>query len=568
MPVSTPIRSHLISLLRRFAPAFVDEPQTAGLLADATNWFSVPGGNVLLRQGDASNTILIVVSGLFEVGIETPGSEPRIVGRLGAGEVIGEMGCITGEPRGATVRALRTSEVLEINWSDIEGAARQSPGILVSICRTVVERMARVQSGRPPTFRPSTFAIIRLGSTVNEQQFAENFTSALSRYGDVFLVTPETGRPMTSDDLNQVEKAHTFVVYLADTSDSSWTRRCMREADIVLVLAGGAEAPQSLHEMANGIGPNIPIVLVLTWNSNAQPSNTAAWINAIGASKHYHVRDRAHIARIARLLTGNGFGLVLSGGGARGLAHLGVARALKENGIEIDVIMGTSIGAIIGAGIALEWDKEFLEGKIREFIRVPPLMDITIPRNSILAGRNMRKSLERWFGHTQIEDMPIPYSCISTNVTTGSLGVHRSGDLKTWIRASAAIPGVFPPVIVGGSLHVDGGVLNNMPADKIRENGAGFVLGVDVGDDYVPKDASQNPVEHSIRLLELLVRVGSIGDGALSIARRKHCDLLLVPPVSDIGVLNFGAYRRAIDAGFSVTVARIGEISNSFRAAP
>lgn len=568
MQASDFIQDHVAATLRRLAPTLVSGPESAELLAGAARWFSIPGGNVVFRKSDPSNTVFLVISGLIAVVMNGPDGGERIISRLGPGEVFGEMGCITGQPRTATVRAIRSSEVLEITLSDVQRISARDPGILLSICRTVVNRLALAQDGRSATFQPSTFAIITAGDGGDEQQFAESFKEALEKFGIAFLMTPAAGQGTTSDDLNRIEKAHKYVVYLTDKNNPSWTNRCIGQADMVLVYARGGQLPQPLYKTGIAIGPDIPIVLILEWAPHVQPHNTAEWIRATGASRHYHVRSVANVRRVARLLTGNGFGLVLSGGGARGLAHIGVGHALKENGIEIDVVMGTSIGAIIGSGIALEWDQEFMHEKIRQFISLSPLWDVAIPRTSILAGRNIRRSLNRWFGELRIEDMPTPYACISTNLSAGVLAVHKSGDLKTWITASAALPGIFPPVEVDGQLHVDGGVLNNMPADKIREAGAGFVLGIDVGADAVPASNLPNSVETKLNLLELLVRVGSIGDGALASTRRKHCDVLIIPNVSSVGLLNFKAYKQAIEAGFSATVERMAEISKAIPVPP
>jgi NTE family protein len=408
MQAADPIQDHLATTLRALAPALVPGPDSAVLLAEAARWFSLAGGDTLFRQGTPSDTIFVVISGLLAAVMESPGQKERIIGRVGAGEVVGEMGCITGQPRTATVRALRSSEVLEISWSDIQRLAAKDPGIVLSICRTVVERMARAQEGTLPSFQPSTFAIVPLGEGTNERHFAEQFREALSTYGSTFLMTQDAGRNATSDELNRIEKAHDYVVYLADRSSPFWINRCLRQADIIVALGNGNQPARGVSSGEVAVGRDIPIVLVLQWDPGQEPNGTAAWLRATGASRHFHVRAPTHVRRVARMLTGNGFGLVLSGGGARGLAHLGVVQALRENGIEIDSVVGTSIGAIIGSAIAREWDRETMHQKIYEFIRVSPLWDLTFPRTSILAGRNVRRSFKRWFEDLQIEDMPTP----------------------------------------------------------------------------------------------------------------------------------------------------------------
>lgn len=552
-------------MLRRLAPDFIREPGAAELVAGAVRWFSIPGGTNLMQKGDPSDSICIVANGLLGVVIDTPAGGESMIAKLGPGEVVGEMGCITGEPRSATVRALRSSEILEITWADIERVAMKDPGVLRSICRTVVQRMVRAQEGRLPTFRPSTFALVALGDAVDGRGFAERFKDALSTVGNAFLVTREEYQNATTDEVNQIEKAHDYVIYFAEESRPSWINRCVRQADAVLALGKGGQPPRQIPGAKAIVGPNTSVILILDWESGLQPTNTGAWMEAVGASRQFHVRGPADIRRVARLLTGNGFGLVLSGGGARGIAHIGVMRALGEHGIEIDVVMGTSMGAIVGAGVALEWNVESMVEKIHRFIRTSALVEITVPRTSILAGRNMRRSFRNWFGDLRIEDLPIPYSCVSTNLTTGDVAVHQAGDLKTWLQASAAVPGVFPPVIVDGIVYVDGGVLNNMPTDLIREQGAGFVLAIDVGGGSTAEAAAAGLLDlidpAALNLFELLTRVGSIGDGARAKTRRRECDVLIVPGMADIGLLNFKAYERALKAGYRATVERIAEIA-------
>jgi predicted acylesterase/phospholipase RssA len=189
-------------------------------------------------------------------------------------------------------------------------------------------------------------------------------------------------------------------------------------------------------------------------------------------------------ARLARLLTGRGIGLTLSGGGARGLAHIGVVKALRQANIAIDAVGGTSLGAILGAGVAMEWTHDELVDRFRRaFVDTNPLNDYTLPLMSLVSGRKVTRLLRGEFGELQIEDLPLPFYCVSSNLTTGRLAVHRTGSLWRWLRASVAIPGVLPPIFHQGDVHVDGGAMNNLPVDVMREVGRGPIIGVDVGAD-------------------------------------------------------------------------------------
>ena len=309
--------------------------------------------------------------------------------------------------------------------------------------------------------------------------------------------------------------------------------------------------------------------LVLLWPDRILPGRTAAWLDAVRPRGHFQVRARPDVGRVARLLTGKGLGLVLSGGGARGLAHAGVARALAERAISIDAISGTSIGALIGASIAMEWDFDAMRRSAHVFSRKHPLRELILPRVSLLSGRNLRGALEDWYGEWGIEETPIRYACVSTNLDAGSVTVHLRGKLKTWLRASAALPGVFPPVLENDVIHVDGGVINNLPVDIIRDMGAGFVVAVDVGAVAPPTVGSPDVVPARDRqapnILEILMRVGMMGSDTRSLSLRQQCDLLLLPDVQRLGLLNWRAYDQAIELGYRCTIDKIDQIERGIR---
>jgi NTE family protein len=427
-------------------------------------------------------------------------------------------------------------------WSDVERIAETDPGALLSICRTLVHRLNATQACRSRSDAPRRFGLVSITEGVDLSSFARAFKHALSEIGTTSLVNREQCYGMSADELCRIEKAHAYVVYAADMAHPTWLRRCLGQCDAVLMVAEGKEAPRDLPIASASLHPQIPIILLLTWESRVEAAKTARWVRAAGASRHFHVRGRSDLGRVTRLLTGNGVGLVLSGGGARGVAHVGVMRALQERGIGIDVITGTSVGAFIGAAIALEWDYASMLQEAKKFGAIWPLTEITIPRVSLLAGRNLNSFLREWFADLNIENTPIPYSCVSTNLHSCEAVSHRYGKLQTCVKASSAVPGILPPVVLDGMVHVDGGVLNNMPADLIRKDGAGFVVAVDV--------SAQRPAAGQLNILELLTRVGCIGDEATAAERRRQCDVIISPDLANVGLANFAAWEQAIEAGY------------------
>ena len=560
-----PTESQLITLLRRHAPPALATEKTIARIASVATWFTLPGGTLLFEKGDRSDAVYLLLSGLLGVLVSDADGAERVVARIGPGELAGEMGCVSGQPRAATVRALRTCELLCVPWRHLEDFARVDPAMLTLICRTVVARLVGELDGKPRDFRPRSFALVPLGDALGGRNCVQVLMKALSTVGSTHCVDRAAGKHMQADEFFRLESAFDYVLYLADPGDEAWSRRCLRQSDVNLIIVNGADRPRGPPGFMREMEPNIPSHLAVTWSQAIVPGRAAAWIAALGAARHHHVRNPADVERMARLLTGTGNGLVLSGGGARGLAHIGVARTLRDHSVSIDAIIGTSIGGLIGAGLALELVPETLIERVRRFARVSPLFDLTLPRQSLLAGRRLRSLLLDWFGDLGIEDAPIPFSCVSASLTTGSVCAHRSGLLRLWTAATTAIPGVFPPVHVNGVAHVDGAVLNNLPTDLAREFGAGFVVAVDVAggslrtDHHGSGEAGRQNTDR-MTILEILTRVGSLGDQAEAANRRNQCDVLITPEVSDIGLVNFRAYRHAVDAGARATAAHLGAL--------
>jgi NTE family protein len=543
-------------------------------IASEVEWFALPGGTTLFEAGAEADALYCVVSGgLAAYAISTDGHK-RLVGRIMAGETVGEMALISGKPRNATVVALRDTELGRLSRAAFEKLMLTHPQGLLTISKLMVQRLDSSQrQARGRRQVPRTFTIVPHDGGVDGTTFAAKLMTHLERIGRCELVWSQRAADHTSLWFHTIERANDFVVYVCDPQPTKWSKLCLRQADAVLLLARADAMPDDWAVLAgNEAGPQQRTELVLLHDEKIKPGITRAWLDVRPGLPHHHVRNQNDIARVARLLTGHGLGIVLSGGGARGFAHIGVLRAVREAGITIDAVGGTSIGAVIAAGFASEWTHDELTARMRRsFVDTNPVNDYTIPLVALASGRKVSRLLRREFGDLAIEDTPIPYFCVSTNLTSGQLAVHRRGEMWKWLRASVAIPGVLPPVVHNQELYVDGATINNLPVDVMRDAGLGRVIGVDVGADRVfttDSEHSDAPPfwkllswfrgrKQRINILQILWRSGMVNSAVNTIARRELSDLLLQPPLEQIDMLNWKAFDRAIEAGYRYAKDRL-----------
>jgi NTE family protein len=545
-------------------------------IVNEIEWFALPGGTTLFEAGDPPDALYLVVSGSLGAYAQSPEGHRRLVGRVMAGEAAGEMALISGTPRTATLIALRDTELGRLSSAVFERLMLSHPQGLLGLSRLMVQRLVSAQ--RQPRGRraiPKTFAIAPHDERVDAQGFAARLATCLAQIGSTELLSGLRGAEHTSDWFHAVERTNDFVVYLCDATPTSWSKLCLRQADVLLLLAlaeGQATEWPMLVDQHRATA--LRTELVILHEERITRNASRRWLDLKPGAPHHQVRNLNDIARVARLLTGKGLGVVLSGGGARGFAHIGVLRAMREAGVVIDAIGGASIGAVIAAGFALEWDhEELLKRMRRSFVDTNPVNDYTLPLLSLVSGRKVSSLLRREFGDHAIEDLPTPYFCVSTNLSSGQLVVHRRGELCRWLRASVAIPGVLPPVVDQGELFVDGATINNLPVDVMREAGLGRVIGVDVGADSTfttdSVDSDAPPLwkvlrwfrrrQQRINILQVLWRSGMVNSAANTIARRELSDLLLQPPLEQIDMLNWQAFDRAIEAGYRYAQRRLEE---------
>lgn len=573
-PPNTSIGRNALAVLASLQLFEELEPAALVAVAEQVEWFCLPGGTTLFDQGDEADSVFAVCSGTLGAYRNSPDGR-RLIGRIRKGETVGENALVSGSRRTAAVVALRDTELMRFSKTAFDKLARQYPSAMLNIARLAVARLERSLRHETPRSLSRTFAVIGNHAGIDARGFAVSLSRELAALGRTELFTRETAAQHTSAWFNEVETRRDFVLYVADTGSLTWTRQCIAQADTLILLADPKDEPMAwpgidARNASTPVGQNAE--LVFTDRRIIRPGNARRWLDRFPLS-HHHVRLHDDVGRLARLLTGNAIGLVLSGGGARGFAHIGVIKALREAGIKIDHCGGTSVGAIMASGVAADWDsKQLINRHRRNFVERNPLGDYTLPLISLASGRRVTRLLKREVGDIDIEDLPLPFFCISTNLTQGEVHVHRRGPLWHALRASVAIPGVLPPVFHDQQIFVDGGVLNNLPVDVMREFGRGRIIGVDVGNEHslvACEDVDETSVLGRFRLLrrgqapsilQLLLRAGSVSSTMVTAANREQSSILLTPPLDGIDMLDWKSFDRALEAGYRHASERMQEI--------
>ncbi|KAG0367532.1 phosphatidylcholine and lysophosphatidylcholine phospholipase [Gamsiella multidivaricata] len=483
-----------------------------------------------------------------------------------------------------------------------------------------------------------TIGIIPVSSNVAVSEFADRLKTALLGIGSTCTLLNHStvmnllgkhaftkiGKLKLDSWLNEQEEMSQIVLYLADGGlTSPWTQTCIRQADCILLVGHGDEDPTvgDYERLLISMKTTARKELVLLHaNRHCAPGSTAAWLKSrVWVHAHHHVQmpfrgptmlgatsrkktimnlkdhlekfytnirhnnpnkspafhgNRSDFARLARRLTGRTVGLVLGGGGARGISHIGVIRALEEAGIPIDIVGGTSMGAFIGGLYARESDNVAIFGRAKMFAgrmaaKWRMVADFTYPVTSWTTGHAFNRGIWKCFSDTQIQDFWLSYYCNTTNITFSRMEIHQAGYAWRYIRASMSLSGFLPPLCDNGHMLVDGGYMDNLPVEFMKSLGANTVFAVDVGSDddttlqYYGDSLSGwlvllnrwNPFSNVYRnipnLADLQSRLAYVSSvKQLEEAKRTPGMFYLKPPVQDFGTLEFGRFLEICDVGY------------------
>lgn len=572
-----------------------DEARLVQHVVDRVSWRRLAAGELLFERGAPSDAAFFVVGGRVRVTDE----HDAPLAEIGRGEVVGELGLLDSAPRSASVRAVRDTTLAVFTTEVFEELVTRSPGLMLHVARGILTRLRRTPRRVVGRAAALTIAVT---APIDQREIVDGLISTLTRFGSVRHLSSEkvdrylnrpgiaqssadnAGTPRLAEFMHEADVGNDHVVLEADREATEWTKRTLRQADRVVIVCSAipdaAEwtAIRGILATLDGV-PHVARMLGIIHPTDAdRPHGTAALAAETGIADVVHLRRRndSDLERLARLASGNGVGLVLSGGGARGFAHIGVYRALVHAGVPIDAVGGCSIGAPIAGGIAREVPLDRMEAEAQRLFH--RLLDYTVPVVSLVKGARITRSIEESFGGWDIDDLWLPYYCVSTNLTHSTLETHRRGDMVRAVRASVAIPGILPPVAMGDDLLVDGGVLNNLPFGPMRDDGRiDTVIAVDVAPARGPRAKadfglavsgmralaasirrapSEYPGVSAILLRSMLA--GSVHNQKVSL-RDGAVDLLVDLDLPGVSLLDFERVHEVAAAGYRASIDTIDE---------
>lgn len=528
----------MVALLRQ-APLFAGLPDAAlSRLAAGAMLRRLPAGAWLFRTGDSDDQLFVVASGRLEVVVESP-PPARVARLLGRGELVGEVALVSGQPRSASVRARRDTEVLEVSSTVFRDLLRQHTDVAFELIRVLARRLA---SGATPShFTPRTVAVVDLRELPGRallRAIGDAFGGGVATLGRADLLT-DTSPGRQVDDR---EERYDVVILTARLDDPiDWVAFCRRQSDRVIAIGDLVDLPPVAE--LSGLLEGCDLALV-----GGPTSATGQWLDALRPRAHHWIDlpdPSSGISRLVRRISGRSTGIVLSGGGTRGFAHIGAVERLLERGFTIDRIGGCSMGAFVSGLFARGLSAEECISVCREeFVRRNPFNDYTVPRVSLIRARKAEAMLRRVFGDGLIEDCSADYFCVSSDLIGADLVAHRRGPLWQAIGASMSIPGFAPPVALEGRLLVDGGVLDNLPIEVMAATGEGPVLAVDA---MGRTRLGQPGVQPS--LSETLFRATVLGSWQVLTEKALHARLVITPDIPQVGLLDFHRIDEVVEAG-------------------
>jgi NTE family protein/lysophospholipid hydrolase len=566
-------------------------------LANVLSLQTVRGGDVVVREGDISSSMLFVISGALRISRRDFSGNLLLFNEVRPGASFGEAGLILQQNRAADVSALRDSTLAILHRVDYEALIVRHPLELNRVFVQAIYNYLR-HNVQAPHQHAESVVVVPLGNDSDASEVARGLAEAFGEMGSTHHLSLAENRTFAhadgerySDEIAQqegLEGKFAYLVYEAGGGNSTWTQRAFRQADQVVFVASphssqdiGALERQLMQEP--GYAMKRRHLVVLHPADAVYPTHTRSWLLGRDVERIYPTRSnhQGDYARLARFLTGKAVGIVLGGGGARGFAHLGVLKALHEAGIAVDLIGGNSMGALIGAQYACDVSLDDIRERTQKFAAGGERP--TLPLISLVSGNRVRRDLIKMFGDLQVDGLWRPYFSAACNLTKGCTTVLDTGPLWRAVLASNSPAGLFPPVLIEGELLVDGAILENVPVaamrvrlgtaqERRRGNGTIIAVDVDVQEELsAPINLSKLSVWNTFKGLvspqstrtpgigQIMYRAGHIGGLNKRAQTIGQSDHYLEPPVSQFSMMGYRNAAEIAEVGYRYTMEQMAK---------
>jgi NTE family protein len=481
----------------------------------------VTAGTTLFRTGDDGDTCYLVERGALRVMTAPDGD---VLATVGPGAFVGELAVLLGEPRSATVIVDEDSELLALSRRDLDELMTDHPALSLALSRELGRRIVRTNA-HFASHRAARRSIVWPASKVPD--LAGALLREERRVGAAALAGATLGSLPAG--VGRVRAPR----YGAD------------DARLDTVLIGVGDAPSTRSAAVVDAAQHIL--------SFGPPP---AWLHEAARERIVRVDT---IERALRWATGRAVGIVFSSGGSKTVAHMGVILALREAGVEIDAVAGSSGGALAAAGLAFDITETEAHRYLDDLGHYTQLrrLDVNVPPRSGLAkGRRLRDAIAKWKFGANIEDATVPLWLVASDVVTGAAAVLHDGPTADAVRASMSVPGVFDPWRIGESVLIDGAVANPLPTDVLRDVGVGIVIASNVAGQTTVVDGNGR-----------LPGLGQIVSRVLNTMERERirallplADVVIRPQVTASNTFDFSNNATILEAGAQATRERLADI--------
>ncbi len=586
------------------------------LVAQAVEWVEYRSGDVIFAQDDPGDSMLLVGEGRTRITVNQADGSEKFVDYLNVGEHFGEMAILTGQDRAVTMVAVMDTKLLELKRPQFQQLLRTVPQLASNVSRALGFRLRRETTGRALPSVPRVIGIVNssdhdddvrmyrrtvrhLAATFVKQQvpirIVTDNADAISRRENVRV--SEIPRNMTavakarwvhlrlSEHISH--EGHTLVC-LSNT-DTESLNQILVECEQVFWLSSPRQANQSRSKLRTLLQSETQLRAKTHWGwllpEGFKPENIPASLEnlpqpdfkiVVGLGGMPSRLERMGVSRLINFIRKTRLGLALGGGAARGLAHLGVLKAFEAEGIFFDTIAGTSAGALVAVPYAYGISPDECSEAFRNDL-TPGWLFRHLPKGNewyMLYQFRMGKwdsLLRRHVGDVKLEQLLTPVSTVAADLITGRQVVRDRGDAVHGILESINLPSISKPILRDGMALVDGGILNNIPADILPERGADLVLGVDIATQMAQRFGKNTPNMNGQKMrapsqLHTILRGNEIQNYQITSLRTKSVDQMIVVDTSMFDFADFTSAREMSVAGQEAAAAAMGRFKQMLKA--